>query len=85
MSPAADGFELDTDNSVVGKLRNLAGDYSVLDAGGRKLDIRELSTKRIGKTRFWTIQGGNAIKDERYGSSSFKIQRLVRRSTSDDE
>ena len=50
VSPAADGFELDTDNSVVGKLRNLAGDYSVLDAGGRKLDIRELSTKRIGKT-----------------------------------
>jgi len=50
VSPAADGFELDTDNSVVGKLRNLAGDYSVLDAGGRKIDIAELSTKRIGKT-----------------------------------
>ena len=50
VSPAADGFELDTDNSVVGKLRNLAGDYSLLDAGGRKIDIKELSTKRIGKT-----------------------------------
>ena len=50
VSPAADGFELDTNNSIVGKLRNLAGDYSILDAGGRKIDIRELSTKRIGKT-----------------------------------
>ena len=50
VSPAADGFELDTDNAIVGKLRNLAGDYSLLDAGGRKIDISELSTKRIGKT-----------------------------------
>jgi hypothetical protein len=50
VSPAADGFELDTNNSVVGKLRNLAGDYSLLDSGGRKIDIREISTKRIGKT-----------------------------------
>ena len=50
VSPAADGFELDTNNSVVGKLRNLAGDYSLLDAGGRKIDIRDISTKRIGKT-----------------------------------
>ena len=29
VSPAADGFELDTNNSTVGKLRNLAGDYSL--------------------------------------------------------
>ena len=50
VSPAADGFELDTENSVVGKLRNLSGDYSILDSGGRKIDIGELSTKRIGKT-----------------------------------
>jgi len=50
VSPAADGFELDTNNSVVGRLRNLAGDYSLLDAGGRKIDIRDISTKRIGKT-----------------------------------
>jgi hypothetical protein len=50
VSPAADGFELDTDNSIVGKLRNLAGDYSLLDSGGRKIDIKEFSTKRIGKT-----------------------------------
>ena len=50
VSPAADGFELDTNNSIVGRLKNLAGDYSLLDAGGRKIDIREISTKRIGKT-----------------------------------
>ena len=50
VSPAADGFELDTNNSIVGKLRNLAGDYSILDSGGRKIDINEISTKRIGKT-----------------------------------
>ena len=50
VSPAADGFELDTNNSIVGKLRNLNGDYSLLDSGGRKIDIREISTKRIGKT-----------------------------------
>jgi hypothetical protein len=50
VSPAADGFELDTNNSIVGKLRNMAGDYSLLDSGGRKIDIREISTKRIGKT-----------------------------------
>ena len=50
VSPAADGFELDTNKSIVGKLRNLSGDYSILDAGGRKIDIRNVSTKRIGKT-----------------------------------
>jgi len=50
VSPAADGLELDTNNSIVGKLRNLAGDYSLLDSGGRKIDINEISTKRMGKT-----------------------------------
>ena len=50
VSPAADGFELDTNNGIVGKLMNLAGDYSLLDSGGRKIDIREISTKRVGKT-----------------------------------
>ena len=50
VSPAADGLELDTNNSIVGKLRNLAGDYSLLDSGGRKIDINEISTKRLGKT-----------------------------------
>ena len=50
VSPAADGFQLDTNNSVVGKLMNLSGDYSLLDSGGRNIDIREVTTKRIGKT-----------------------------------
>ena len=50
VSPAADGFELDTNNSIVGRMRNLAGDYSLLDAGGRTIDIKEISTKRTGKT-----------------------------------
>jgi hypothetical protein len=59
VSPAADGFELDTVNSTVGKLKNLAGDYSLLDAGGRKLDIREISTKRVGKTFDLEIKSDN--------------------------
>ena len=50
VSPAADGFELDTSNSIVGKLRNLQGDYSLLDSGGRKIDIGDISTNRVGKT-----------------------------------
>ena len=51
VSPGAAGFELDTENTtVVGRLKNIAGDYSLLDAGGRKIDIRDISTKRIGKT-----------------------------------
>ena len=49
VSPGADGFQLNTENSIVGKLRNLAGDYSLLDAGGRKIDIINVSTKRLGK------------------------------------
>ncbi len=61
VSPAADGFELDTNNSIVGKLRNLAGDYSLLDAGGRKLDIREISTKRIGKTFDLGVKSDNGL------------------------
>ena len=56
MSPAADGFELDTNNTIVGRLRNIAGDYSMLDAGGRKIDIREISTKRVGKTFLKVVQ-----------------------------
>ena len=50
VSPAADGFEIDTNNSVVGKLSNLSGDYSILDSGGRNIGIKEITTKRIGKT-----------------------------------
>ena len=50
VSPAANGFELTTTNTIVGQLKNLAGDYSLLDAGGRKVDIRDVSTKRVGTT-----------------------------------
>ena len=50
VSPAANGFELDTNNTIVGQLKNLVGDYSILDAGGRRVDIRDVSTKRVGTT-----------------------------------
>ena len=59
VSPAADGFELDTSNSIVGKLRNLAGDYSLLDSGGRNIDINQITTKRIGKTFELGIKSGS--------------------------
>jgi hypothetical protein len=55
VSPGAEGFQLDTENSIVGKLKNLAGDYSLLDAGGRKINIKDISTKRLGKTFDITI------------------------------
>ena len=59
VSPAAEGFSLETENSVVGKLKNIAGDYSILDAGGRKLDIKNISTKRVGKTFELSVKAGN--------------------------
>ena len=56
VSPGADGFHLNTKDSIVGKLRNLAGDYSLLDAGGRKINIGDVKTKRLGKTFDISIQ-----------------------------
>jgi hypothetical protein len=50
LSPAGKGFELETQNSTIGKLRNLLGEYTVLDAGGRTIDKKKISTKRIGTT-----------------------------------
>ena len=50
VSPGASGIELETNNAVVGRLMNLSGDYSILDAGGRKIDIKDISTKRVGTT-----------------------------------
>ena len=50
VSPSADGFTLDTDNSIVGQLKNLAGTYTILDSGGRSIPINKISTKRLGKT-----------------------------------
>jgi hypothetical protein len=48
LSPGAEGFNLRTVDSVVGKLQNLQGEYTVLDAGGRTVDVKSISTKRIG-------------------------------------
>ena len=56
VSPAASGMTLDTENSIVGALRNTQGDYTLLDAGARTIDHRDVSTKRIGKTFDLTIK-----------------------------
>ena len=61
VSPGADGFTLDTENAIVGRLRNLAGDYSLLDAGGRKIDIKNVSTKRLGKTFELAIKNNEGL------------------------
>ena len=50
VSPGANGLELTTNNSVVGKLRSITGDYSILDSAGGKIPMNEISTKRIGTT-----------------------------------
>ena len=49
VSPGATGIQLQTKNSIVGQLKNVNGDYSILDAGGRKLDFKDISTKRLGQ------------------------------------
>ena len=49
LSPGATGFNVETENSVVGQLRNILGNYTVLDAGGRKINNKDISTKRQGK------------------------------------
>ena len=50
LSPGAGGFNLVTRDSVVGKLRNLQGEYTVLDASGRTMPEKSISTKRVGTT-----------------------------------
>jgi len=50
LSPAGKGFELETQNSTIGKLKNLLGEYTVLDAGGRTMSKKSISTKRVGTT-----------------------------------
>ena len=61
VSPGANGFELTTNNSVIGALRTITGDYSILDSAGGKVPINKLSTKRIGTT--FDIE----VKDENTG------------------
>ena len=50
LSPGADGFSLETDNSVIGKLNDVTGEYSVLNSSGKKIPKTYISTKRIGTT-----------------------------------
>ena len=50
LSPGALGFSLTTDNSIINRLENIKGDYTVLDSGGRKIDRKLISTKRVGTT-----------------------------------
>ncbi len=50
LSPGAEGFSLNTVNSVVGKLQNMQGEYTVLDSSGKTIETQSISTKRIGRT-----------------------------------
>ena len=50
LSPGAEGFHLTTKDSVIGRLKNLQGEYTVLDSSGRTMNNRSISTKRIGTT-----------------------------------
>jgi len=50
LSAGADGFNLTTNNSIISRLANMRGDYTVLDAGGRIISRKDISTKRIGTT-----------------------------------
>ena len=50
LSAGADGFNLTTNNSIISRLANMRGDYTVLDAGGRIISKKDISTKRIGST-----------------------------------
>ena len=50
VSPGASGFNLETKDSVIGKLKNVYNNYTVLDAGGRSISERDISVKREGNT-----------------------------------
>lgn len=50
LSPGAEGFHLTTKDSVIGRLKNLQGEYTVLDSAGRTINNKSISTKRIGTT-----------------------------------
>ena len=50
LSPGAEGFSLNTVDSVIGKLQNLQGEYTVLDSAGKTINTQSISTKRIGST-----------------------------------
>lgn len=48
LSPGAAAFHLTTKDSVIGRLQNIQGEYTVLDSGGRTVDKKLISTKRVG-------------------------------------
>ena len=50
VSAGAAGFNLTTDNSIISRLTNLLGEYTITDAGGRTIDQKDISTKRVGTT-----------------------------------
>ena len=50
VSAGAVGFNLTTDNSIISRLTNLLGEYTITDAGGRTIDKKDISTKRVGTT-----------------------------------
>ena len=50
VSAGAAGFNLTTDNSIISRLTNLLGEYTITDAGGRTIDKKKISTKRVGTT-----------------------------------
>ena len=50
LSPGAEGFHLSTKDSVIGRLKNLQGEYTVLDSAGSTVNSKSISTKRIGTT-----------------------------------
>ena len=58
VSPGADGFNLTTDNSIISKLSDARGEFSVLDSGGRTIAKSNLSSKRIGTT--FTLSSKNS-------------------------
>ena len=50
LSAGANGFAVNTDNSIISRLTNNKGDYSILDAGGRTIARKDITTKRAGTT-----------------------------------
>jgi len=57
LSPGADGFSLETNNSVINKLNDTTGEYSVLNSAGKKIPKSFISTKRIGNTFEMSTKG----------------------------
>ena len=50
VSAGAGGFNIKTEQSIINSLRNLKGEYTILDASGKTIERENLSTKRTGTT-----------------------------------